>query len=89
LVHDSNVSNRIQGRRVSPHPYRDTFGGLLDGVSDVSAAAEFTDMAVGRPVRFVRESSRSLLKKTALNILGKEGLDQLKSGLALLPVHRR
>ncbi|ABK05499.1 hypothetical protein Arth_4124 [Arthrobacter sp. FB24] len=89
LVHDSNVSNRIRGRRVSPEPYRVAFGGLLDGVPDLSAIEEFKDLAVGRPRRFVKESGRLLVKKIALNVLGKEGLDQLKSGWALRPVHRR
>lgn len=89
LVHDSNVSNRIRGRRVSADPYREAFGRLLDGVSVLGPLDEFKDWAVGRPHRFVREAGRSSLKKVALNVLGKEGLDRLKAGWALRPVHRR
>jgi hypothetical protein len=89
LVHDTNVSNRIRGKRVSATPYRAAFGGLLDGVEDLGPLDMLKDFAVGRPRRFVRESGRALLKQAALNALGKEGLDQLKSSWALRPVHRR
>lgn len=89
LVHDSNVSNRIRGRRVSADPYRGAFGPLLDDVSVLGPLDEFKDLAVGRPHRFIREAGRSLLKKVAMNVLGKEGLDRLKAGWALRPVHRR
>ena len=89
VVHGSNVSNRIRGRRASAEPYSKAFAGLLDGVSDLSPLEQFKDLAVGRPHRFVKEAGRSLMKRIVLNVLGKEGLDQLKSSWALRPVHRR
>lgn len=89
LVHDSNVSNRVRGRRVSAAPYRDAFSELLVGVSDFNLWEQFRDRALGVPHRFVKEAGRSMLKMIALNALGKEGLDRLKSDWALRPVHRR
>jgi hypothetical protein len=89
LVHDSNVSNRVRGRRVPAAPYGDVFSGLLVGVSDFSHGEQFRDWALGVPYRSVREAGRSMLKMIALNVLGKDGLDRLKADWALRPVHRR
>lgn len=89
VVHDSNVSNRVRGRRVPDGPYRDAFAALLVGVSAFSPLEQFRDRAVGVPNRFVKEAGRAMLKMIALNALGKDGLDRLKSGWALRPVRRR
>lgn len=79
VVHDSNVSNRTRGKRVAADPYLDKFGSLLDGIDDVGRLDRIKDVALERPRRIAFDSGRSLLKHTAMTVLGKEGLDRLKT----------
>lgn len=89
VVHDSNVSNRIRGKRVAPAPYLDAFGSLLDGIPDVSQLDLMRDVALERPRRVALDSGRSLLKKTAMTVVGKEGLDRLKTQWAFRTERQR
>lgn len=83
VIHGSNVSNRIRGKRVAAAPYLSTFGSLLDGVGDVGRLDLVKDAALQRPRRIALDSGRSLLKHAAMTVAGKEGLDRLKAQLAL------
>jgi hypothetical protein len=89
VVHDSNVSNRIHGKRVSPAPYLDAFGSLLDGIDDVGRLDLLRDSALDRPRRVALDSGRSLLKHAAMTVVGKEGLDRLKTQWAFRTAQQR
>ncbi|MCX6498280.1 MAG: glycosyltransferase [Arthrobacter sp.] len=83
VVHGSNVSNRIRGRRVAAAPYRNTFGSLLDGVDDVGRLDLVRDIVLEGPRRIALDSGRSVLKHAAMTVVGKEGLDKLKAEWAI------
>lgn len=89
VVHDSNVSNRIHGKRVSPAPYLGAFGSLLDGIGDVGRLDLLRDFALERPRRVALDSGRSLLKQAAMTVVGKEGLDRLKTQWAFRTAQQR
>lgn len=89
VIHGSNVSNRIRGKRVSAAPYLGTFGSLLDGVDDVGRLDLMRDAALERPRRIALDSGRSLLKHAAMTVVGKEGLDRLKAQWALRTAPQR
>lgn len=71
VVHGRNISNRIRGRRVSPRPYRDRFGAMLDDASSPGRADLGRDLLLGLPLRTVRDASRSAVRIGGLKILGK------------------
>jgi hypothetical protein len=83
VIHESNVSNRVRGRRIAPGAYRPLFGELLDGAEDLEARNLVRDFALERPVRFVRDSGRALAKQGAMRVLGKDGFERLRSNWAL------
>mgnify|MGYP000580748281 CR=1 FL=1 len=89
VVHDSNVSNRIHGKRVSPAPYLGAFGSLLDGIDEVGRLDLLRDFALERPRRVALDSGRSLLKQAAMTVVGKEGLDRLKTQWAFRTAQQR
>lgn len=89
VVHDSNVSNRIHGKRVSPVPYLGAFGSLLDGIDEVGRLDLLRDFALERPRRVALDSGRSLLKQAAMTVVGKEGLDRLKTQWAFRTAQQR
>jgi len=78
VVHGANVSNRVRGRRVSPSPFRSSFPGLED-VAEPTGAQLWHDRLVDTPTRSVYESMRAAVKRAALQVLGKNGLDRAKS----------
>lgn len=78
VVHGNNVSNRVRGRRVSPHRYRELFPGLLDDVRDPSLAELARDRWVRRPVREARDGARAMARVAGLKVLGKERYGQAK-----------
>jgi Putative rhamnosyl transferase len=78
VVHGSNVSNRVRGRLVSPTPYRQKFGQLLDGVAEPSSWELARDLLFSRPTRFMREFSRAAAKHAILTTLGRDGLDRVQ-----------
>jgi hypothetical protein len=67
----------------------DAFGSLLDGIPDVSQLDLMRDVALERPRRVALDSGRSLLKKTAMTVVGKEGLDRLKTQWAFRTERQR
>lgn len=81
IVHGSNVSNRVRGRRTSPDALRHTFGGLLDGVSAPRRVETLRDTFIARPSRFVRESGRAMAKRGVVAVLGKDGIDRVQVAL--------
>lgn len=82
VVHGKNVSNRVLGRLTASSPYDDLFPGLLDGIPTPRRADFLRDVLVARPVRTARESSRSMVKRAARAVLGKQGWDRAKHLLA-------
>jgi hypothetical protein len=79
VVHGSNVSNRVRGRLTSPTAYRAAFPGLLDDVVIPSASDRLRDLVMDGPIRQARETGRAATKDLILKLVGKEGLDRLKS----------
>jgi N-acetylglucosaminyl-diphospho-decaprenol L-rhamnosyltransferase len=84
VIHGANVSNRVKGRLVSPAPYRDRFGSLLDDVPEPTLAALLADTLVRRPVRASRDALRTVVKTLVMRLSGREGLDQVKQLAARL-----
>ncbi|WP_235038169.1 glycosyltransferase [Microbacterium sp. 18062] len=82
VVHGGNVSNRVRGRRVNPTPYRQAFGGLLDGLPVPAPVTVVRDQLVTSPLRAAREVARRSAKQAVLRVAGKDALDRIKSRLA-------
>lgn len=78
VIHGSNVSNRVKGRRTSPDPLRPHYGPLLDGVAVPRRRDAARDLLIARPGRFVRESGRSLAKRAVVATFGKDGIDKVQ-----------
>jgi hypothetical protein len=74
---------------VSPAPYRGAFGSLLDGIDDAGRRDLMRDFALERPRRVALDSGRSLLKQAAMTVVGKEGLDRLKTQWAVRTAPQR
>ncbi|SDB82504.1 Putative rhamnosyl transferase [Raineyella antarctica] len=81
VIHGTNVSNRVQGSLVSPHGHRTRFPGLLDDLTSPGPAVLARDIAVGRPVRVLREMARGVAKRAVLALAGTEGLTTAKDHL--------
>lgn len=88
VIHGTNVSNRIRGRRIKAAPYEAIFGALLDGVGDPGPAAVVRDFLMDRPGRSTRDLARAALKRAALTVLGKHGVDRLKAEWASRQLQR-
>lgn len=84
VVHGTNVSNRVRGRRDEPLAHRDLFPGLLDEVPSLAPAEARRDRFVNRPARMGRDIARAMVKWVALRIVGKDGFDRLKGRYAAL-----
>ena len=82
VVHGANVSNRVRGRLVSPHPYRVRFGGMLDDVPVPSSATVLRDLVLGVPVRTARDSARAAVRVAGLRLLGKDRYQDAKRKLS-------
>lgn len=82
VVHGANVSNRVRGRLVSPAGYARLFPGLLEDASTPQPLELATDILVAQPRRIARESGRALAKGIAMRLLGKKGMDRVKTFLA-------
>lgn len=79
VIHGTNVSNRIRGRRISPGPeHTSAFGDLLVGVENPTKPVLLREASVGT-CRWARDHVRSLARDTVLLLAGKEGLDRLKT----------
>ncbi len=82
VVHGTNVSNRVRGRRVRRGAYPALFPGLLDDVEDPTAGELVLARLVVEPLRAAREFARNMAKKLARALFGKAGLDRIKNRLA-------
>lgn len=81
VIHGSNVSNRVKGRRIPPDPYRRFYGPLLEGISAPDWRNTAQDLLIARPSRSVRESGRALAKRIIVATLGKDGIDKVQLAL--------
>lgn len=84
VIHGSNVSNRVRGRRIAGSVYLPNFGDLLDGIETPGRWSAVQDFVVGRPMRGLRDVSRFAVKRLLVDRLGKNGFDDFKAGLARL-----
>lgn len=82
VVHGSNVSNRVRGRLATPRVYRDRFGDLVDGVREPGRLDIAKDLLIFAPARTMRDTSRAVLRRSALRLLGKERYGKAKLLLA-------
>jgi len=88
VIHGSNVSNRVRGRRISAAACRPGFGALLDGVDNLGRGDVLKDVLIQAPARGVRDFGRTTAKRAALALLGRDGLDRLKSEWASRSLRR-
>ncbi len=82
VVHGGNVSNRVKGRLVRRGSYPALFPGLLDSIDDPAPRDLVRARLLVEPLRGLRETGRGVAKRAARAVLGKDGLDRLKSRLA-------
>lgn len=78
VIHGSNVSNRVHGRRVSPATYADFFPGLLEDLSSPSYAQLLRDRFFFAPGRLGREMFRAAAKSVVAATSGRNRIDELK-----------
>ena len=78
VIHGTNVSNRVRGRRTRPSAHRAAFTGLLDDLPDPTHAEIVRDTLLGAPSRALREGSRAAVKTAVGATLGRDGLDRVK-----------
>lgn len=81
VVHGENVSNRVRGRLTSPHAWTARFPGLLDDMADPGTARIVRDRAVAAPARWLRDTGRAGMRRLAIALLGKDGMQRLKARL--------
>ncbi|MGY1699110.1 glycosyltransferase [Geodermatophilus sp. SYSU D00766] len=79
VVHGGNVSNRVRGRRVGPSAYREDFPGVLEEVPEPRRSEWVRETVVEAPVRLIREAGRAASKRAVDRVLGRDGLDRVKS----------
>ncbi len=78
VIHGTNVSNRVRGRRVSPGQYRSLYLGLLDEVAETTTQDLLRDWLFASPYRIARETARAAIKRIIESSLGKNGGDHVK-----------
>jgi hypothetical protein len=78
VVHGSNVSNRVHGRRVSPGTYAECFPGLLEDLSHPTGWMLLQDRFILAPARFGRETVRAAAKSLVEATSSRNRIDQLK-----------
>lgn len=78
VVHGTNVSNRVRGRRTRPSAHRDAFPGLLDDLPDPTVREVAADYMVAAPGRALREAGRVTAKAALNGIAGRQALDRAK-----------
>ncbi len=87
VIHGTNVSNRVRGRRVTPTAYHEQFPGLLEDMPEPSRYELALDTWVGRPSRYVRDTTRGSARQAMVRALGKERFNDVKGRLAGLRSH--
>jgi hypothetical protein len=80
VVHSTNVSNRVRGRLVSPEPYRGRFV-ALDDLPTPTRGDVLIDRGWHVPVRVTRDSMRTVARKGAVRLLGKDRFTSMKTRL--------
>jgi hypothetical protein len=88
VVHGANVSNRVRGRLVAPSAYTSLFPGLLDDICTPQLLELATDAIIAQPRRLAKESGRALAKAIAMRLLGKKGIDRVKTFWASRSRHK-
>lgn len=78
VIHDSNVSNRVRGIRVSPSAYRGQFAGGLAGVSNPNSWDLRRERLLLQPLRRMKEGARLLAKTVLMRMGGRPLLDKVK-----------
>lgn len=95
VVHGSNVSNRIHGKRVSPRSFREWFPRILDDMEEPSSGILARDVLLSGPGRIIRESARAASKSLITMLGGPEGPDKFRAwvlrhgGLAMTYAKRK
>ena len=84
VVHDKNVSNRVHGTLADPAPYRRLMSGLLDDAVAPHRARRVAENALIAPARRLLAALRRGVKKLALRLFGRSGLDAIKLRVARL-----
>lgn len=79
VVHGSNVSNRVRGRRVSPEEYQANFPGALDDLPRPTATQLVWDNTFKLAFRSAKELARAGAKWFVMKLLGRDGLDKAKA----------
>jgi hypothetical protein len=82
VVHGENVSNRVRGRLVAAGEWGRLFPGALDDVQTPAPVEILQDRLLAGPARSMTELTRSVVKRVALMLLGKDGFYRLKSLLS-------
>jgi hypothetical protein len=85
VIHGTNVSNRVHGRRISPTVCADRFPGLISDVGIPTPAQLLIDLAILGPGRRMREACRRLAKAAIQGTSGRERIDGFKVWLASKP----
>lgn len=81
VIHDTNVSNRVRGRLVSPHSYTRDFVGIEE--MDVPMRRDvWLDRMVYMPGRTARDGMRTTARRALVGALGKDGVNRLKARMA-------
>jgi hypothetical protein len=78
VIHGSNVSNRVRGKRVSPGGYRALFPGLLKDVKETTSWDLLQDRLLASPRRLIREIARATIKIIVARSLGRGGAEHVK-----------
>ncbi len=78
VVHGLNVSNRVRGNLTGPSNYDYLFPGLIQDLPSPGGVELLSDYLRGRPIRFIRDSTRVLGKNVIINLLGKDSIDRVK-----------
>ncbi len=77
VIHDTNVSNRVQGRRVSVAAYLALFTGL-GTLAEPSGRELAVDRWIERPLRSARRLARRTAKTAILRLSGRQGSERVK-----------
>jgi hypothetical protein len=78
VVHGGNVSNRVRGHLVSPSAHQAGFPVELYAV-EPSQRQLMTDRLALAPTRRLRDGGRTVLRRAALRVLGKNGYHAAKA----------
>ncbi|KKB11798.1 hypothetical protein VE25_11405 [Devosia geojensis] len=77
VIHDTNVSNRVQGRRVSAGAYLAQFTGLAT-LPEPSGPELAIDCWIDRPLRSARRLVRRTAKAAIIRLSGRQGGERVK-----------